>query len=148
MNFDRINRAKASASALLRRDKSAAKMVVVGQSATVGRVHTPRADRKIGRVRLCRTLDRSIKGSTESHPTLLKSRGAGNRRTAPRSVRGYKFPLISGYFRISGEVGLPRDPLGKSSQSERVAVGRSQSQRSIWGSTDSHHTGNLTSTSM
>jgi len=77
MNFDRINRAKASAFALLRRDKSAAAAMA----------------KPDGGVRLCRTLNRSIWGSTESHPTLSKLRGRGghgveiSRNTGHASVR-------------------------------------------------------------
>jgi len=48
MNFDRMNGIKASAFALLWRDKSAAAMVGMGESATAGRAHTTRAEGKIG----------------------------------------------------------------------------------------------------
>jgi len=89
MNFDRIKRMKASAFALLRRDKSgAATMAMAGESATVGRANTQRAERKIGRVRLRRAVNRSIWGSTESHPTLSKLRGRG--------VMAWKFLVTPG----------------------------------------------------
>jgi hypothetical protein len=98
MNFDRMNGVTASAFALLRRDKSAVDtMAMAGESATVGRANTQRAERKIGRVRLRRTVNRSIWGSTESHPTVSKLRGRGGHgadishytwQASVRSLRG------------------------------------------------------------
>ena len=48
MNFDRVNRIKAFAFALLRRDKSAAAMAKPEELAKASRANTQRADRKIG----------------------------------------------------------------------------------------------------
>lgn len=88
MNFDRTYRAKASA----------VTMFVVGESATVGRAHIPRAEGKIGRVPQAfggRTLDRSIHSSAESRPCqTLRVRGGF------RNFRPHVLPMLSRSCRL------------------------------------------------